>query len=810
MPAARNVLSTMVFLRNIFARLRPWLVLGGAALLAPGLAHGQADSLQDIAPRFASYAGRTPVEKLFMHLDRPSYVSGEALWFKLYAVEGTTLRPLAASTVAYVEVLNPNQEPVLQAKIALHQASGHGSLVLPASLPSGRYTVRAYTSWMKNMGPAFYFQTPITVVDTRQALGSVAAPLAAGYDAQFFPEGGYLVQGLGSTVGFKLTDKSGRGVAATGTVLDEAGANVGHFSTLWAGMGSFAFTPSHSGAAYRAVIKLANNQTITYPLPAVRPQGYVLHLEATNSQLLYLVAQAKGTGAPAETLYLLGHAGQQVVLAAEGLLYNGQAVFTVPKRRLAGGITHFTLFNSRHQPLCERLYFRPPAATLALRASADKSAYASREKVTLQVAPAGPQPANLSVAVYQLDSLSAAGGADISSYLWLAADLKGHVEDPSRYLAPTPEAAQAADNLMLTQGWSRFRWADVLADQPAAPTSPPEMGGHLLRGRVVNSLTGAPAPGVLAYLAYPSRHVQLANSLSKTDGSVQFELPNFYGPRQLVLQCEGGDSLHRVELFSPFSADASLGAAPLTLTERVAASLRRRHVQAEVQQYYFGNQPVRYTLPPADSIAFYGKPSERYLLDKYTRFKVMEEVLREYVPGVLVRTRKDGFHFLVPDYEARETMENPLVLLDGVPVFDTNRIMAFDPLKVRQLDVVTNHYFLGQARHNGLVSFRTYHGDLAGFTLPPHALLQEYEGLQGQREFYAPRYDTPAAAQSRLPDFRNLLYWNPTLQTGPGAGTTATFFTSDQVGRYRVVVQGLTADGLTGSTSFTFEVKAPL
>jgi hypothetical protein len=800
----------MAFLRTFLTNLRPWLALGGAGLLAPGLAHGQADSLQRISTRFARYASRMPVEKLFMHLDRPSYVSGETLWFKLYAVEGTTQRPLAASTVAYVEVLGPSQLPVLQAKIALRQASGQGSLVLPASLPSGRYTVRAYTSWMKNAGPDFYFQTPITVVDTRQPLGAAAAPLAAGYDAQFFPEGGYLVQGLGSTVGFKLTDKSGRGVAATGTVLDEAGASVGQFHTLWSGMGSFALTPSRSGAAYRAAIKLANNQTIIYPLPAVRSQGYVLHLEATNSQQLYLVAQAKGTGAPAETLYLLGHAGQQVVLAAEGLLYNGQAVFTVPKQRLAAGITHFTLFNSRQQPLCERLYFRPPAATLALRASTDKPFYASREKVALQVAAAGPRPASLSVAVYQLDSLSAAGGADITSYLWLAADLKGHVEDPSRYFAATPEAAQAADNLMLTQGWSRFRWADALADQPAAPASLPELGSHLVRGRVVNSQTGAPAPGVLAYLAYPSPHVQLANSLSKMDGSVQFELPDFYGPRQLILQGDRGDSLHRVELVSPFSPAEAAPLAPLTLPERVAASLRRRHVQAEVQQYYFGNQPVRYVLPPSDSTAFYGKPSERYQLDKYTRFKVMEEVLREYVPGVLVRTRKDGFHFLVPDYAARETMENPLVLLDGVPVFDTNRIMAFDPLKVRQLDVITNHYFLGQAQHNGLVSFRTYHGDLAGFTLPAHALLQEYEGLQGQREFYAPRYDTPAAAQSRLPDFRNLLYWNPSLQTTPGAGTTATFFTSDQVGRYRVVVQGLTAAGLTGSTSFTFEVKAPL
>ncbi len=97
-------------------------------------------------------------------------------------------------------------------------------------------------------------------------------------------------------------------------------------------------------------------------------------------------------------------------------------------------------------------------------------------------------------------------------------------------------------------------------------------------------------------------------------------------------------------------------------------------------------------------------------------------------------------------------MENPLALLDGVPVFNSNRLMAFAPLKVRELDVITNHYFLGPVRHNGLVSFRTYRGDLAGFSLDAQALLLEYEGAQGQREFCAPRYDTPAARQSRRAD----------------------------------------------------------
>ncbi|UOQ73108.1 hypothetical protein [Hymenobacter cellulosilyticus] len=293
---------------------------------------------------------------------------------------------------------------------------------------------------------------------------------------------------------------------------------------------------------------------------------------------------------------------------------------------------------------------------------------------------------------------------------------------------------------------------------------------------------------------------------------MQFETADWYGTRQLVAQPNPTrDSVYRVEILNPFSEQYAPGRpVRLTLSEQLAASLRRRHVQAQVQQQFASGPPVRYQLPRIDSLAFYGKPNERYMLDAYTRFKVMEEVMREYVPGVFVRLRKDGFHFLLPNANAHDALENPLVLLDGMPVFDTNKIMAFDPLKVQKLDVVTKRYFVGAFFYNGIVSYTTYKGDLAGFPLDTHVLLQEYEGLQGQREFYAPRYETPQQQQSRRPDFRNLLYWNPDVTIRPGASPTLTFFTSDQVGRYRIVVQGLSQSGQAGSTSATFEVKAAL
>jgi hypothetical protein len=140
-------------------------------------------------------------------------------------------------------------------------------------------------------------------------------------------------------------------------------------------------------------------------------------------------------------------------------------------------------------------------------------------------------------------------------------------------------------------------------------------------------------------------------------------------------------------------------------------------------------------------------------------------------------------------------------------MFNLNQFMAFDPLRIQRVAVVTNRYFYGAQDYSGLLSFTTYHGDLQGYSLDPRALLEAYDGPQGQREFFAPRYD---AAPGPLPDLRNLLHWQPDLTIVPGAAQELTFFTSDQGGRYLVLVQGLAADGQAGSANTVFEVKSAL
>ncbi|AII51706.1 MG2 domain-containing protein [Hymenobacter sp. APR13] len=799
-----------------FLRLRHCYRL--ALLLLAGLsggagAYGQAPDFSALARRFAGYQQKAVPEKLFLHLDRPLYLSGETLWFKAYTVDGTYNRPLAMSSVAYVEVLDARNTPVLQTKIALAQATGHGSFLLPASMPSGTYQVRAYTSWMKNFGAESFYQQAVTVVNTFTTAGAQAAKDSVAYDVQFYPEGGNLVAGLSSKVAFKAVNAVGQSVAVEGRVLNQQNKPVATFRTLRHGMGSFMLTPE-VGATYKAIVTVRNGPTISRDLPRAFPQGVVMRLERTASRQLTIAVQS--TQKQPEAVFLLAHARQQVVVAAQSQLIDGQATFTVDAQQLLPGVSHFTVFGANQQPLCERLFFQPPPPPLAITAVADQQAYPTRGNVRIAVATPGATDsrANLSMAVYRLDSLSAKPGPDIHSYLQLTADLRGRVENPEYYLQSTaPDLPEATDNLMLTQGWSRFKWEQALAATPPVFTYLPELHGPVVEGRVLHPVSGQPVAGITTYLSSPSLIVQLNNAVSDARGRVRFEMNDLYGPRDLIMQTNPAqDSTCRLEILPAFASQYTpafpMAAAPAL---RLQPSYAARHLQAQLQTQYFGKYRNRYTPLRPDSAAFYGSPDETYLLDKYTRFKVMEEVMREYVPGVIVRIRKDGFHFLVIDKVNQTVLdENPMVLLDGVPVFNINKIMAMNPLSIRKLDVMDARYFHGSAIYDGVVSFSTYKGDLEGFKLDPRVLVQQYEGLQAQREFYAPRYETAEARQSRLPDLRNLLYWNPAITTTGPTASTVDFYTGDQPGRYLVVVQGLASTGQAGSTSFVLEVKGAL
>ncbi len=767
------------------------------------------DSLQKT---FNQYQSQTTQEKLFVHTDKSFYTAGEIIWFKVYAVDAATHKPLDISKVSYVEIVNRENKPVLGAKINMQNGSGSGSFLLPFSINSDNYILKAYTAWMKNFGSEFFFEKNLTIVNTLKKMDLQADKDTQAYSVQFFPEGGNWVAGIESTVAFKGINQYGQSMPFSGSLVNERGDTLLRFQPFQFGIGKFVFTPK-SGEQYKAIIK-ANNQTFSQPLPKVYEQGYVMKVNPINSNQLS-VSVSTNVGSTEPFVYLLVHSQQSVAAVKMKPLQEGKAVFVLDKTSLGEGISHLTIFNSVQQPLCERLIYKQPKQQLPISITPDKAIYSTKTKVELQIdVPNQPvsSQADLSLSVFRVDSLQGTEASDIFNYLWLGSEIKGNIELPDFYVKDTSaEAREALDNLMLTQGWRRFRWDDVLQNKKPLFRFLPEYEGQIITGTISNNATGMPASNVLSYLSIPGEKFRFSSAVSDERGNLQWAVNRFYGAGEAVVQtADTVKNNYHITLNNPFSeAPYHTTYSPLHLSEKWSHLLLQNSIGVQIQNAYLSNERQHFVLSnKEDTTVFYGNPDKRYLLDDYTRFPTMEEVMREYVTEVRLSKGGDTYHYTVNNLPYNIFFkDNPLVLLDGVPVANTNAIVAFNPLLVRQLDVVTRKYFLGSQTYDGIVSYTTYKGDMGGLELNPNSIQVEYEGLQLEREFYSPVYETPQQKDSRLPDFRNVLYWSPKININSSAKRSVGFYTSELEGKFAVTVQGNAGNGLAGSQTVFITVK---
>jgi hypothetical protein len=780
-------------------------------LLASGTAQAFA---QEAAPAalgkdLDQYRLRHLQEKLFVHTDKEFYLAGEICWFKLYVADAATHHPLDLSKVAYLEWLDKDNKPVLQAKIGLSNGHGNGSLYLPLALRSGNYTLRAYTSWMKNSGADWFFEKTVTVVNARRSSEAPAAETPLKYTVAFFPEGGNLVENISSKIAFRITDQYGRGIGCNGVVTEDDQDTVARCSSYRFGIGSFILIP-RPGHLYRPRFRLSNGTVVASQLPPAYKEGVVMTVSAEANDRLRVNVQSIGAG---PEIYLVAHTRQSVKMTEAATLREGKAVFMVDKKSLGDGISHLTIFNALRQPVCERLVFKYPSHRLHLAVDADKEIYATRSRISLRVSSTGgddkPIAADCSLSVFRVDSLQQAPADHIGNYLWLVSDLKGKIDSPGYYF-DHPEDEEAMDNLMISHGWRRFRWEEVLSPAVASFGFPPEYNGAIISGRIVDTRTGTwPTKNVLAWLSAPGTRTQFSVAKCDDEGRVKFELKDFYGSQEIIVQTDpAGDSLYKVSITNPFSETyTDIPTPPFALRARDSGILADKSVAMQVLNRFAGEKLKRFHFPAdVDTSTFYYRPDYTYPLDNYTRFTTMEEVMREYVKFMLVKKKGDHFHLPLLDIPDERFFENdPLILLDGVPVTDIDTLMTLDPLRMRKLETVQRRFFLGGTSFDGIMNWITYKGDLGGYILDPHATVVDYEGLQLQREFYSPSYATGEDAASHLPDFRNVLYWSPVVT--PDARGTLSFYSSDIPGKYIVVAEGLAGDGAAGSGLASFEVK---
>ncbi|MBO9617424.1 MAG: hypothetical protein J7539_00195 [Niabella sp.] len=746
-------------------------------------------------------------EVAFVHTDKASYLAGEIAWYKIYLLNAAGFKTANYNTVAYIELVNDKGTAVLQSKVELKKGLGSGSLYLPVTISTGAYTLLCYTSQMKNGDPKLFFRKRIVISNTLTANGSGLTAGNKNAIVNFFPEGGDLIEGLITKVGVQVLDPATtKGIPASGSIIENETDTVARFETARFGLGQFTFTP-HYGKRYAAVITVPGKGPVTTGLPTQKLSGHTISISDAGKDAYKIIVSAQ-KAAP-QKIYLVAHSDQANKLAvAFDMGADNSVAYNVSKSRLGTGIVYFTLFNQNWQPVSERLVFIPgelPAA--GVKISTDKTAFASREQVPIDLDPS--QAFNGSLSVYAANSNDLSDGS-IHDYLLLTRHLSGKIESPEFYFTPEAQQGNSIENLMLVNGWRRFTTPITTAKKL---TALPEYNGHIVTARIINTWTNKPEANNECFLTVPSVPFGLFNATSDAAGIVRFNVTRYYGPGDIFIKpfpSSGSPDAHRIELISPFADSASKVCyqPAFYLNPADSAELLKRSIAMQAQNIYSQDKLNRFQIPTyKDTLPFYDKPEITYLLDNYKRFSTMEEVLREYVTPINVVVRDKKLKMTLYD-EKNQTVYRyaVLVLLDGVPLADYNSIFNYDPFKVKQLDVIPRRFVIGSAVYSGIASFQTYDSKFDGFELDPSAVPIDYEGLELKREFFSPAYADNNKGDLRIPDYRTTLLWNPDIHSEGNKKQQINCFTSDYTGTYKIVLQGITEDGKPVYSESTFRV----
>ena len=116
-----------------------------------------------LASLFYSQLNIFPQEKIYVHTDKPYYISGEKIWFRAYLVDAITHVPASASRYVYVELINPLDSVIVRVKIRPDEEAFYGHLLIPNDVPQGNYSLRAYTTFMRSQDEAYFFTKAIHI-----------------------------------------------------------------------------------------------------------------------------------------------------------------------------------------------------------------------------------------------------------------------------------------------------------------------------------------------------------------------------------------------------------------------------------------------------------------------------------------------------------------------------------------------------------------------------------------------------------------------------------------------------------------------
>ena len=478
--------------------LRMFVMLAIVFLFFSPLHAAEDVGIREMVNRINLFNRYLPQEKVYLHFDNTAYFMGEKMWFKAYVLRSDNHHATDVSRVLYVELLDRSGNVVETQKLpigAMGQADG--VFDLRNVLAGGFYEVRAYTRYMLNWDSSWLFSRVFPIFETpgkegdysRPSLGKTARQVRKSEkvptkektgisfakpedgNIAFFPEGGHLVENLSCRVAFEIRDRQGLPVNGTGELScgEECLCSV---STSQNGRGVFSLV-AQPGKIYSLNLKDKRGRLYRQELPVAEKEG--CSMRVTQSGKSWCVTLNTTTSFAQDSL--------GIVLTAHGALKHVDVVagsrsiyLSLPDSAIADGVNRVSVVNGAGQVLADRLFFQYP------RTLKDSISVTVKETSLLPSAPINlsfhaPPSTIFSLSVRDADTEKNISSLDCENWLLLAGELHGYVSHPEYYFeSDDAEHREAADLLMLVQGWRRYDLSQMMGKKNFKIVHPVEKG----------------------------------------------------------------------------------------------------------------------------------------------------------------------------------------------------------------------------------------------------------------------------------------------------------------------------------------------
>jgi TonB-dependent SusC/RagA subfamily outer membrane receptor len=627
-------------------------------------------------------------------------------------------------------------------------------------------------------------------------------------DIQFLPEGGNWVLNKKSNMAFRAVAPDGIPIEINGKII---GAEIS-FESNFAGLGKFEITPTES--YYKSQIEdPITGQKREISLPGAQVDGIVLQV-VNNPVASYLTAFVQGTYEP-NSLILASQTRGIINYMIQGSLTNGVWGVRIPKENLISGINQITVMTQDGKPLLERLVFiREEAQELTLTASTSAS-FSPREKISLDIKSAlegSPAPGSFSIAVLDADQVEdeSNGYGTILSNLLLTSDLHGQVYNPDYYFKDQePETLESLDLVMLTHGWRRFNWSQILNNELPKVENFIERGINI-EGQISDQEDTKKGIGGGKVTALVGDGIEIVNSEYGPNGRFIIRDLQYLDSATVTITAEDTrlKNFVDVEIVQPEAVFTSIpGNYPIEIKwpKDLIATYQERNLMnrlsdesdiMDLEEVVVEDQTIEKETDEIRKI--YGSGDVTIDPEKIpgsVGYTNVFQLIQGRVAGVKVYVAGTDVNVQIRGVGSINAGTSPLYLLDNIPV-DANTLLQVNPHDVASVDVFKDPAkaaIFGAEGANGVIAVYTKTG--TGVTSSVGGtLVTNYGGYAIAKEFYQPNY-AEKTAENSISDKRATIFWMPILDIDGSGNAIIEYYNTDISKRQRIVIEGIDSEG---------------